>query len=107
MLATIQKFERENDKNYGVRRVYKFLNEELHIKCWQSRIQRIMHKNGIKAKITSYGSGISLFLVESRYGAWSYEDISSGRAWLFCCCVANYIHCIQIEKGILDCLSIY
>ena len=53
ILATVRQIERENDQNYGVRRVYKFLNEELHIKCGQSRIQRIMHSNGIKAEITS------------------------------------------------------
>ncbi len=53
MLATIRKVERENDNNYGVRRVHRSLNDEHKVKCSRSRVQRIMHENGIKAQIKS------------------------------------------------------
>ena len=50
-MATIRQIERENDSNYGVRRVYRHLIDELHIPCGYSKTQRIMHANGIKAEI--------------------------------------------------------
>jgi transposase InsO family protein len=53
LLAIIRQVERENDNNYGVRRVYQHLNDLLHIQCGYSQIQRIMHANGIKAEIKS------------------------------------------------------
>jgi putative transposase len=51
LLATIRQVERENDHNYGVRRVHQHLTELLHIQCGYSQVQRIMHTNGIKAEI--------------------------------------------------------
>jgi len=53
LLATIRQVERENDNNYGVRRVHQHLTELLHIQCGYSHVQRIMHINGIKAEIKS------------------------------------------------------
>ncbi len=53
LLAVIKKIERDNDENYGVARVYKSLNNEHDTPCGRSRVQRIMHQNGIKAKIYS------------------------------------------------------
>jgi len=53
VLATIRKVERENDNNYGVRRVHRSLNDEQKISCSRGRVQRIMHENGIKAQIKS------------------------------------------------------
>lgn len=52
-LATIRKIERENDNNYGVRRIHRSLNDDHKIKCSRSKVQRIMHENGIKAQIKS------------------------------------------------------
>lgn len=52
-MATIRQIERENDSNYGVRRVHRHLIDELHIPCGYSKTQRIMHANGIKAEIKS------------------------------------------------------
>lgn len=53
VLAKIRKIERDNDHNYGVKRVYESLNKEHNVKCGRSKVQRIMHQNGIKAKIKS------------------------------------------------------
>lgn len=53
LLATIRQIERENGNNYGVRRVHRHLNDELHISCSYGKTQRIMHENGIKAEIKS------------------------------------------------------
>ena len=53
MLAVIRKVERDNDNNYGVHRVYQSLNGEHDTPCGRSRVQRIMHENGMKAKICS------------------------------------------------------
>lgn len=53
LLAVIRKIERDNDENYGVVRVYKSLNNEHDAPCGRSRVQRIMHQNGIKARIYS------------------------------------------------------
>lgn len=53
LLATIRKVERENDSNYGVRRVHRSLNDDHNVKCSRSKVQRIMHENSIKAQIKS------------------------------------------------------
>jgi transposase InsO family protein len=53
LLAHIRQAERENDNNYGVRRVHRHLNDEMHISCGYGKVQRIMHENGIKAQIRS------------------------------------------------------
>jgi len=50
IVAYIRKIERENDNNYGVRRVHQELNYQ-KIKICKSKVQRIMHQNGIKAEI--------------------------------------------------------
>jgi len=50
-LAVIRKIERDNDGNYGVRRVHRSLNDEHGIKCGYGKTARIMRQNGIKAKI--------------------------------------------------------
>lgn len=51
LLAAIRQIERENGHNYGVNRVHRALNDEKGIRCARSRVQRIMHENGIKARI--------------------------------------------------------
>lgn len=53
MLAKIYQVERDNHHIYGVRRVHKALCNEMDTPCSRSRVQRIMHDNGIKAKIKS------------------------------------------------------
>ena len=53
VIAKIRQIERDNDYNYGVQRVYESLNKEHNIRCgcgW-SKVQRIMHQNGIQARI--------------------------------------------------------
>jgi len=50
-LAVIRKIERDNDGNYGVRRVHRSLNDEHGIRCGYGKTARIMRENGIKAKI--------------------------------------------------------
>ena len=52
-LATIRQIERDNDNNYGVRRVHQSLNNEHGIRCGYGKTARIMRENGIKAKIKS------------------------------------------------------
>jgi len=52
LLAHIRQIERENDYNYGVQKVYEELNAK-EIFVGRSRIQRVMHENGIKAQIKS------------------------------------------------------
>ena len=52
-LAVIRKIERDNDNNYGVRRVHRSLNDEHGIRCGYGKTARIMRQNGIKAKIRS------------------------------------------------------
>jgi len=52
-LAAIHQIERDNDGNYGVRRVYQSLNKEHGIRCGYGKTARIMRENGIKAKIKS------------------------------------------------------
>ena len=49
--AVINKIERDNDGNYGVRRVHRSLNDEHGIRCGYGKTARIMRENGIKAKI--------------------------------------------------------
>jgi len=51
-LAHIRQVERENDHNYGVQKVYDELNGK-GVSVGRSRVQRIMHTNGIKAQIKS------------------------------------------------------
>jgi len=53
MLAVIRKIERDNDHNYGVRRVHRSLNDEHGIRCGYGKTARIMRQNGIKAKSRS------------------------------------------------------
>ncbi len=53
VLAKIKQIERDNEHNYGVQRIYESLNKEHDIKCGRSKVQRIMHQNGIKARIKS------------------------------------------------------
>ena len=48
-LEMIRKIEMENNEVCGVRRVYKELRKSMP--CSRSKVQRIMHENGIKAKI--------------------------------------------------------
>lgn len=50
-LAVIRKIERDNDDNYGVRRVHRSLNDEHGIRCGYGKTARIMRRNGIRAKI--------------------------------------------------------
>jgi len=50
-LAVIRKIERDNDENYGVRRVHRALNDEHGVRCGYGKTARIMRENGIKAKI--------------------------------------------------------
>jgi transposase InsO family protein len=50
-LAVIRQIERDNDSNYGVRRVHRSLNNEHGIRCGYGKTARIMRENGIKAKI--------------------------------------------------------
>jgi len=52
LLAHIQQIERENDYNYGVRKVYEELNDK-QIPVGRSKVQRVMHAHGIKAQIKS------------------------------------------------------
>jgi len=52
-LAIIRQIERDNDGNYGVRRVHQSLNNEHGIRCGYGKTARIMRENGIKAKIKS------------------------------------------------------
>lgn len=52
-LAVIRKIERDNDQNYGVRRVHRSLNDEHGIRCGYGKTARIMRNNGIKANIKS------------------------------------------------------
>ena len=52
ILAAIRKVERENDNNYGVRRVHRSLKEDGY-SYGRSKVQRVMHYNGIKAQIKS------------------------------------------------------
>ena len=52
LLASIRQVERENGGNYGVRRVHKQLSFD-GVKCSRSRVQRVMHVNGVKAQIRS------------------------------------------------------
>jgi len=49
----IRQIERENDENYGVRRVHQSLKGEYGIRCGYGKTARIMRENGIKAKIKS------------------------------------------------------
>lgn len=49
LLALIRKVERENGNNYGVRRVHRALNDSHKVRCSRSKIQRVMHQNGIRA----------------------------------------------------------
>ena len=53
IVALIRQIERENDENYGVRRVHRALNDERGIRCGYGKTARIMRENGIKAKIRS------------------------------------------------------
>jgi len=52
LLAQIKQVERENDHNYGVRKVHDELVGK-DIKVGRSKVQRVMHENGIKAQIKS------------------------------------------------------
>jgi len=52
LLAQIKQIERENDHNYGVRKVYDELKGK-KIKIGRSKVQRVMHENGIRAQIKS------------------------------------------------------
>ena len=52
LLAQINQVERENDHNYGVRKVHEELISK-DIKVGRSKVQRVMHENGIKAQIKS------------------------------------------------------
>jgi len=52
-LALIRQIERENDGNYGVRRVHRALNDQYGKRCGYGKTARIMRENGIKAKIKS------------------------------------------------------
>ena len=52
LLAHIRQIERENDNNYGVQKVYEELKDK-GILIGRSRVQRVMHENGIKAQIKS------------------------------------------------------
>ena len=51
-LAVIRQIERDNDDNYGVRRVHRTLNDR-GIRCGYGKTARIMRENGVKAKIVS------------------------------------------------------
>lgn len=51
ILAVIRRIERDNDGNYGVRRVHRSLNDEHGIRCGYGKTARIMRQGGIKAKI--------------------------------------------------------
>ena len=53
LVATIRQIERENDGNYGVQKVYEELREERNISIGRSKVQRLMHENGIRAQIKS------------------------------------------------------
>ena len=53
LLAKIRQIERENHGNFGVRRVHHTLNTEKNTVCSRSKIQRVMHDNGIKSRIIS------------------------------------------------------
>ena len=50
ILAIIRKIERDNDDNYGVRRVHRALNDEHDVRCGYGKTARIMKENGIKSK---------------------------------------------------------
>ena len=52
-LAVIRKIERDNNNNYGVRRVHRSLNDEHGMRCGYGKTARIMRNNGIKARIKS------------------------------------------------------
>lgn len=52
LLAQIKQVERENDHNYGVRKVHDELISK-DIKVGRSKVQRVMHEDGIKAQIKS------------------------------------------------------
>lgn len=52
LLAQIKQIERENDHNYGVRKVYDELKAK-EITVGRSKVQRVMHENGIRAQIKS------------------------------------------------------
>ena len=52
LLAQIKHVERENDHNYGVRKVHDELISK-DIKVGRNKIQRVMHENEIKAQIKS------------------------------------------------------
>lgn len=52
LLAQIKQIERENDHNYGVRKIYDELKAK-EIKVGRSKVQRVMHENGIRAQIKS------------------------------------------------------
>ena len=52
-LAVIRQIERDNDGNYGVRRVHRSLNDKYGMRCGYGKTARIMRENGIKAKIKS------------------------------------------------------
>ena len=51
-MAQIKQVERENDHNYGVRKVYDELKAK-DIKVGRSKIQKVMHENGIRSQIKS------------------------------------------------------
>ena len=53
LVAAIRQIERENDGNYGVQKVYEELREERNISIGRSKVQRLMHENGIRAQIKS------------------------------------------------------
>jgi len=50
ILALIRKIERDNDENYGVRKVHRALNDEHETPCGYVKTARIMKENGIKSK---------------------------------------------------------
>ena len=50
ILAMIRKIERDNDENYGVRRVLRALNDEHDVRCGYGKTARIMKENGIESK---------------------------------------------------------
>ena len=52
LLAHIRQVERKNDHNYGVRKVYDELKDK-NIQVGRSKVQRVMHNNGIRAQIKS------------------------------------------------------
>lgn len=52
LVAHIRQIEREHDYNYGVRKVYAELKDQ-NIPVGCSKVQRVMHENGIQAQIKS------------------------------------------------------